>query len=390
MLSPCDITSEKPASLCAVEELISPGQIQVECITQFDELLALRSVWDDLLAQYPAATFFLNHAWVCEWWRCFGAPHKLFLLVLKHHGKIIGIAPFMQSLWFVHGIPVRRISFFHNRHTLRGDTLFPVAPQMCVQAMLDYLKQRQGEWDELYWANVPASSTLYCVAPDCAAQQGLSFDPWEPGRKHNALPITDTWQDYLMRRTRHFRKSYNNMRNRLNGLGHLELEHRVGRSAMLQVLPELFDLERRSWHGQDQDVAMSDADREFHRRLIERLPEDEGQIYLLRLEGRAIAAVILLQKCDTLYAVTTYHDADLRSASPGTMLFFDVFKSIWEQRNFKEMDFNGDTDFIRHWQPETRQHYSMRIYSSRPYGRFLRVTRRAIRYATGLFRRPLA
>ncbi|MDO8704104.1 MAG: GNAT family N-acetyltransferase [Sulfuricaulis sp.] len=383
MLSPCDTTSEKSASLYAAEEPITPGQIQVECIAQFDELVALRPVWDSLLAQYPAATFFLGHVWACAWWQTFGAEYRLRVLVLRHRGKVIGIAPFMRSVTHVFGLPIRQISFFHNRHTLRGDTLFPADAEACLGAVLVYLRQLR-DWDVLYLADVPAVSSLYTALPAAAAASGLPWDPWRPGRPHSSLPFSGTWQDYLKQRSSNFRHVLKKMQNRLDRLGHTHIECVAERQAMLAVLPEIFELERKSWHGMDQATALRDEDRVFQRRLVVAPSENQKSLfYLLRLEGRLVACQHLLEFDRVVYGFTTYHDKSIAQASPGTMLFLGMFRSLWEQ-SMREFDFNGDNPGYQRWTPQPKSHFSTRCYAATPYGRFLQISRRITRHALGL------
>src|SRR5689334_6271054 len=92
---------------------------RVDIVSDYQTLLDLQPVWDELLAESVGAHPFLSHAWVCSWWECFGADKSLHILVARAGSKVIGIAPLMLHRARMYGVSVRRLSFLENDHTPR-------------------------------------------------------------------------------------------------------------------------------------------------------------------------------------------------------------------------------------------------------------------------------
>ena len=55
----------------------------------------LRAEWDDLVARCAAATPFQTYAWLESWWRTYGEPGRLRLVLVRHGGRLVAAAPFV-------------------------------------------------------------------------------------------------------------------------------------------------------------------------------------------------------------------------------------------------------------------------------------------------------
>jgi CelD/BcsL family acetyltransferase involved in cellulose biosynthesis len=55
-------------------------------------LMALRGEWDDLVRRCTAATPFQSHAWLAAWWRNYGVPGQLRVVLVRHRGRLVGAA----------------------------------------------------------------------------------------------------------------------------------------------------------------------------------------------------------------------------------------------------------------------------------------------------------
>ncbi|RAG85487.1 glycosyl transferase family 1 [Streptacidiphilus pinicola] len=55
-------------------------------------------VWDDLVDRCSAATPFQCYAWLESWWRSYGRPGRLRLVLVHHRGRLVGAAPLILRL----------------------------------------------------------------------------------------------------------------------------------------------------------------------------------------------------------------------------------------------------------------------------------------------------
>jgi CelD/BcsL family acetyltransferase involved in cellulose biosynthesis len=60
-----------------------------------DGLAGLGDDWNDLVARCAAATPFQSYAWLDSWWRTYGTPGALRLVLIRHGGRLVAAAPLM-------------------------------------------------------------------------------------------------------------------------------------------------------------------------------------------------------------------------------------------------------------------------------------------------------
>ncbi|MFD4635229.1 GNAT family N-acetyltransferase [Streptomyces sp. NPDC058284] len=65
------------------------------CVDQ-DEFEALAEPWGRLHRSCPAATPFQSHAWLSSWWRSYGRPGRLRVVLVRDGGRLIAAAPLMR------------------------------------------------------------------------------------------------------------------------------------------------------------------------------------------------------------------------------------------------------------------------------------------------------
>jgi CelD/BcsL family acetyltransferase involved in cellulose biosynthesis len=66
-------------------------------IRRDDEALAeVRAEWNDLFARCPEATPFQAHAWLDAWWRSYGVPGRLRLVLVRLDGKLVAAAALIR------------------------------------------------------------------------------------------------------------------------------------------------------------------------------------------------------------------------------------------------------------------------------------------------------
>ncbi|MGW2377866.1 GNAT family N-acetyltransferase [Kitasatospora sp. NPDC001683] len=61
-----------------------------------DALDTLAEEWDDLVARCGTATFFQTSAWQRSWWRHYGRPGALLVVLVRRDGRLVGAGSFMR------------------------------------------------------------------------------------------------------------------------------------------------------------------------------------------------------------------------------------------------------------------------------------------------------
>jgi len=65
----------------------------VERIEDVEAFWRLRTAWNELLADSDADRLFLTWEWLFTWWRHLAAGRRLYLLLVRHGGELIAVAP---------------------------------------------------------------------------------------------------------------------------------------------------------------------------------------------------------------------------------------------------------------------------------------------------------
>ena len=115
------------------------GNLVVEEISDVDSFR--REIWDPLLRQSPDNHIFLTWEWLFSWWQYHGADKKLRIILIKDNGRIIAIAPLMQSKMRK---GVFRFDLLENIGVQNCDTwgvILAEKQQECVSALLNYLER---------------------------------------------------------------------------------------------------------------------------------------------------------------------------------------------------------------------------------------------------------
>jgi CelD/BcsL family acetyltransferase involved in cellulose biosynthesis len=64
-------------------------------LESWESLSDLEAAWNDLLNRSPGCSVFQTFSWHVCWWRAFGGPHELFVILAYAGSQLVGIAPMM-------------------------------------------------------------------------------------------------------------------------------------------------------------------------------------------------------------------------------------------------------------------------------------------------------
>lgn len=142
-------------------------------------------------------------------------------------------------------------------------------------------------------------------------------------RSGQMLKLSERARPYLANETERKRSGSTGKKlrqdwNRLSALGTVELANERTADGACAAFEIFLDLEVRSWKGANGTALLSDEpDTDFTRRLIANLADVGGaSVALLRVDGKAIAAQVLLYCGGTAYTWKTAFDAEFAKFSP--------------------------------------------------------------------------
>lgn len=128
--------------------------------------------------------------------------------------------------------------------------------------------------------------------------------------------------------------------NRLSALGKLEMVNERHADSTRAAFEQFLDLEKRSWKGEKGTAILcSERDTGFTRRLIGDLAaEGSASVAVLRLDGRTIAAQVLLYCGPTAYTWKIAFDAEFAKYSPGVLLVDKMTEQLFAATDIEAID----------------------------------------------------
>jgi CelD/BcsL family acetyltransferase involved in cellulose biosynthesis len=156
------------------------------------------------------------------------------------------------------------------------------------------------------------------------------------GRASQSLTLSEWSRPYLagetgLKRSGSTRKKLRQDWNRLSGLGAPDVVNDRTSSVVRDAFEVFLTLEAGSWKGANGTALLNDAkDAAFARRFIGDLAEEaNASVALLRIDGRPIAAQVLLYCGKMAYTWKTAFDAEYAKYSPGALLVDKVTEELF-------------------------------------------------------------
>jgi hypothetical protein len=140
-------------------------------------------------------------------------------------------------------------------------------------------------------------------------------------------------REFGVKRSGSTRKKLRQDWNRLSALGAVDVVNDRTPGAVLQAFECFLALENASWKGDQGTALLSDvSDAAFVRRLMQGLAaEGNASVALLRVDGQAIAAQVLMYCGTTAYTWKTAFDAKYSKYSPGALLIDRITEELFAE-----------------------------------------------------------
>lgn len=116
-------------------------RLTVRIVTDDHEFAEMRPVWTDVLARTHGGHAFLTWEWAFTWWRHFGAPDDLHIVVVEDAGEVIALAPLLRMRTGLAGLGLEVYLPIGHENADYGGILLGARPREAGRAILDHLEQ---------------------------------------------------------------------------------------------------------------------------------------------------------------------------------------------------------------------------------------------------------
>jgi CelD/BcsL family acetyltransferase involved in cellulose biosynthesis len=303
--------------------------------------------WADLVARCSAATPFQAYAWLEAWWRAYGEPGRLRLILVRHGDRLVAAAPFV--LRRRGGCPVLTpiggaLSDFTD--VLADDEVAAEATRVLVETLIGLPGWQAVDFPE--------------TRPGAVAGAAL-WTAWHGGRRQTPaslcleLPATEM-EDLVRDLPTHSRKT---VRRRLNQLKRAGLDIReVAAADADRGLADLLRLHARQWQGRGVNPEHLTPAYAAHLRRALRAMIATGDAALLeyRHQDRLVASSLVLISGELVGGYLYGADPALREhVDVTTMLLADTLP-LAHRRGCSVMSMlRGAEEHKMRWRPQESQ-----------------------------------
>jgi peptidoglycan/xylan/chitin deacetylase (PgdA/CDA1 family)/CelD/BcsL family acetyltransferase involved in cellulose biosynthesis len=340
--------------------------LEINLVSRWEDVRTISHQWNALLADSAADTFFLTWEWISAWWKNYGNGRRLFTLLAKDKGELVGIAPFYIDQLHQYG---KR----WNALRIIGDGSGDSDYQDCIvraglesevaAAFVEFFVYHRKYWDVIEFESAPEKSPFINAFVEVAAAQ-------LPGIAKESVPCTtitlpSSWEEYLNSLKPRVRSKIR------SSLSFLETEIQSVPKACQDVkqlddwLPILFDLHSRRWQQAGQSgIFGGSAKRNFYAD-ISRTALDMGRLAFYRLDWaeRPLALQYGFLYRNRFFLLQEGYDPNFDSVRPGQTLRAWTIRN-WIVRGLEVYDFlAGAPKHKLEWGGTTKQSLRIKVTS---------------------------
>ena len=307
------------------------SEIKIEITESIEGLSCLKSVWTGLTNQMPNATIFQTYGWNYTWWLAYGSDHRLFILTIAFGDETIGIAPLMitgETVEFI-GTPNADYSDFITDR-----------PELCIKAIVDYLKKNQDKWKQVDLSQIPEKSPTINTLKQELEKAGLNHRtcPIENVMSYRYNGDGDNRDNFKMRRGGTIRK-FMNFFNKMDGLS---LHCFDSADEIRSRLPEFYHSHIVWWfkRGGNGCKFINPNVRDFHDLAAKHLAgQSLVRLYILTHGAQPLAYLYAFIYEKTIYLYQIASLMNYRKKSPGVILLHMLIDSAIRE-GFDVIDFS--------------------------------------------------
>ncbi|WP_460594337.1 GNAT family N-acetyltransferase [Geomonas sp. Red276] len=346
--------------------------LECEIITEEDRLTRIGAHWETLLAELgERGTPFMTPSWYHCWWGHFAAGARLNVVVVREGETVLAICPFMKRRLFMHGLPVRALSFMENGNSLHNDLLVASRRrEEVLEGLLAFLEGR-GDWDVLQLNNIPVSSPNRDAVARLLEKRRLRHQ-FRPSFASPFVEVAGEWEPFLAGRPTKVRKAARRVTSGMNQAGEWEVCEVVGWEEFLAEWSGVREVAERSWTHAIGDSLAEPVNASFFRELA-RAAAAEGRLslWLLKLNGATVAFEFHVRGARIEYAMRASYDERFAWLSPGTFLEMEIVKRLFQRGgSIRRLDLGGSFDqYKRRWCDHATSHVCLTVFNGRPRGR---------------------
>lgn len=366
--------------------------LRVDLIEDSRGLEALRPEWSELLAGSGANCLFLTWEWLASWWNHLSERRALNVLTVRRGDRLVAIAPLAERPSQPERLRPFRVLEFMGMGAIGSDYLDiitqPDEEEGSLQALADYLHASRRVID---LRRVHASSPRIIRLLTLLGREGWCHGQAVTDKCPYIALAGHSWKSYLATVSRAHRANVNRRQRRLGEffrtVEFLRADTEEERREYFTLFLRLHQLR---WSGRERSNAFTGPGTLAFHTDFSQLALERGwlRLFVLRLDGKAVASTYSFRYLDTFYYYQAGYDPSFADHSVGLATLAMAVQSALAE-GVREVDLlHGRESYKALWTHVGRELSRIHCYPPSAGGRVYRqaVTLRA--QLKRLMRRP--
>jgi len=360
----------------------SVDEVLVSEICKGGEFSTLNAEWDSLLTKSEFDSVFLSHGWFRSFCDAWPYSKKLAVLLAYQNGHLVGAAPLMLCSGRHLGFPAKLLSFIENDETPHCSFIFRKGAdkERILFAFLRHASTKIDNWDVLLLRKIPElASWTQCIQRYCEAN----------GHTHVArislrspiLKVESDWTSFYSQKSQRFKKRIRYAKNKLKRHGAIEVRECHDPKEVKSLLGQVFDIGSQSWK---EKIGFAIGSTPERRTFFSKLPDSLGSrgivsLWYLSLNNQMIAFEYHVKQQRITYALRAEFDEAYRHLGPGSVLDFEVARSLFEN-DVESYNMCGSPDEYKlRWTSQVKSHTDVLVFNRHLYGMLLGLLEKRIK-----------
>lgn len=337
----------------------------MKVITKPEDVEAIQAEWLKLLQHPCNKGIHQSYDWFWAGCQAFHRDDDLHvLLVLDESGKLACVAPLVITSSTYRGIGVRAIGFVRNEQSPANNFIFsPRSEEISLTLILEHLITFE-HWELIDLQMVNIEELTGRFVRKFLMERGLAHGT-QLNRQSPYILIDRGWEDFWKNKSKKFRKSMRHKLNRATKQDGLVVEKILVTDGDAPALATMRTISGNSWKRKaGTDLSASEESLNFYKKVCDTWgPRGFIHVWLLRIHEQAVAFEFHIEYESTVYPLRADYDENYKEISPGSILEYEIIKSIFLEKKIIEYNSCGHTyDYLMNWTKQVRNYRGIEIF----------------------------
>ena len=348
----------------------------VRLVADEQDFRALEPTWNALVDGLSQQSVFYRHEWFDAAWQWCRTDSELRILCVYRAKQLVGILPLILERKRRLGFGIRSLRFLSVPDSQVCDMLVGAENARHVANTLAFwLSDSAAGWDYLLCEKLADSSTVRHFLLPALSERAIhgieNPDSLNPG-----IPMAGDWKTYYSSRTRRLKTGNNNIANKMErAVDSIEVVWTKDQEIFEDLaLQHTLDISAKSWKSDTGLTLDNPGPRDFLIRLTEHARRNSWlSIWVLLLDGAAVASEYQLIYQGTVHALRADYDSNHKSISPGSYLNWKLLERLFPSKATYYSMGPGANPYKDRWAINYEQQFRVEFYGPSFRGKVLRV-----------------